>query len=114
MSAFRELPRACIRRPRLAIGIMLALVLSSVPGLLRLRLSTDGHDLVPPNDPAVQLDASVRGHFDLRDSIVVLISSAHPDGIYNGETLLRVRDLSAAFADLEGVGPDHVMSLATE
>ncbi len=47
MSVFRELPRACIRRPRLAIGIMLALVLSSVPGLLRLRLSTDGHDLVP-------------------------------------------------------------------
>ena len=114
MSLLSELPRACIRRPRLAIGIMLALVLLSVPGLLRLRLSTDGRDLVPPNDPAVQLDASVRRHFDLRDPIVVLITSARPDGIYNRETLLRVRELSAAFSTLEGVGPEHVMSLATE
>jgi len=110
----RGLIRASIRRPRLTMAILTGIVLAAVPGLARLELRTDGHALVPPDDPAVLLDASIRREFDLRDQVVVLIRTDHPEGIYNAETLQSVRLLSEALISLEAVGPEHVMSLATE
>ena len=103
-----------IDRPRLAILLVALLTLAAAPGLLRLELRTDGHALVPPDDPAVAFDDQVRRDFLLRDPIVVLIESSHPDGVYNPDTLRRLRGLTEALARLDGVGPDNVVSLATE
>ena len=83
----RWLPRICIRRPLLALSVMGLLVLLALPGLSRLQLRTDGHALVPPDDPAILFDEQVRRHFDLRDSIVVYIRSDRPEGIYNPDSL---------------------------
>lgn len=85
-----------------------------VPGLLRLELRTDGRALFSPDDPAVVLDAEVRDRFGLRDPVVVLVESSHPDGIFNPETLRGVQRLTNALAGLDGVGREHVTSLATE
>ncbi len=93
---------------------MLALTAVFAPGLFRLQLRTDGHALVPREDPAVQLDAEIRRQFDLRDPIVVYITSNGPNGIYTPKTLATVRALNDALATIEGIGPDHLMSLATE
>ncbi len=112
--ALRILPRACIRRPRMTLAVLLTLVLGALPGLSRLQLRTDGNALVPQNDPAVILDDAIRRDFDLRDSIVVFISSDHPDGIYNAETLRGVTEISEALAGFPDIGREHVMSLATE
>ena len=60
------------------------------------------------------MGAEIRGHFGLRDPIVVLVETDHPDGIYNLDTLTRVQRLSEALASLEGVGSHDVTSLATE
>ena len=103
-----------IRRPRLAIAVAVAAVAAAVPGLWRLEVRTDGHALVPRDDPAVALDAEIREHFGLRDPIVVLIETAHPDGVYNLDTLASVQEISDALATLDGVGPHDVVSLATE
>lgn len=103
-----------IDRPRLAILLVVLLTLAAAPGLLRLELRTDGHALVPPNDPAVLFDEEVRREFHLRDPIVVLIESAHPDGVYNPGTMRRLKGLTEALARLDGIGPDNVVSLATE
>ncbi len=103
-----------IRRPRLVVAVAVAVVAAAVPGLLRLEVRTDGHALVPRHDPAVVLDAEVREHFDLRDPIVVLIETTHPDGVYNLDTLRNVRQLSEALATLDGVGPHDIVSLSTE
>jgi len=111
---FGGLARGSIRRPGLTLAIAGLLMLAAAPGLLHLRLRTDGHALVPHDDPAVRADAAIREHFDLRDPIVILIHSEHPDGIYNVETLAGVRRLSEALTALAEIGPDHVMSLATE
>ncbi len=106
-----------IDRPRLAILLVVLLTLAAAPGLLRLELRTDGHALVPPHDPAVVFDEEVRREFHLRDPIVVLIESSverQPDGVYNPGTMRRLKGLTEALARLDGVGPDNVVSLATE
>lgn len=112
--ALLRLAEASIARPRRAIGAMVLVTLAAVPGLARLELRTDGHALMPRDHPAIRFDAEVRKHFHLRDPIVVLIETSHPAGIYNLDTMRRVRDLSAALARLPAVGPDEVTSLATE
>jgi len=103
-----------IARPRLAIALVGLLTLAAAPGLLRLRVRTDGRALAPPGDPTVRFDAEVRQHFGLRDPIVVMIETAHRDGIYNPATLARVAALTPALARLPGIGTDNVISLATE
>jgi hypothetical protein len=108
------LTRASVRHPRRTVAFFLAAVALAAPGLLRLELRTDGHALVPPDDPVVRVDAEVREHFGLRDPIVVLVETSHPAGIFNRETLVRIQTLSDALAKLDGVGPRQVVSLATE
>src|SRR6476661_2117725 len=93
---------------------MVALTLLAAPGLLRLKLRTDGHALVPPDDPAVRVDAEVRKHFDLRDPVFVVVVTDHPAGIYNPGTLARVAGLTDALAAIDGIGVAEVASLATE
>lgn len=105
---------ASIRRPGLALGCLLAVTLAAAPGLVRLELATDGAALVPPDAPALARDREVAAHFDLRDPIVVYLETTHPGGIYNPDTLARVSRLTALLTALPGVGPDHVVSLATE
>ena len=84
------------------------------PGLFRLELRTDGHALVPPDDPAVAMDAEARRLFGLRDPLLVVLETDHPDGIFNAETLDRLERLTSDLAALPDVGPDAVLSLATE
>ena len=109
-----RLAEKSMARPRRAIAVMAVVTLAIAPGLARLKLRTDGHALMPLNDPAILFDAEVRDHFHLRDPIVVLVETSRPQGIYDLGTMRRVRDLSAALARLPGVGADEVMSLATE
>ncbi len=89
------------------------ITLAAAPGILRLKLRTDGHALVSPTAPEVVTDAKIRAHFGIRDQIVVLIQPATND-IFNPATLQRVRDLTAEFKKIPGVGPADVVSLATE
>ena len=111
---FQRLAGRAIDAPRRTIAILLLLVGAAAPGLWRLELRTDGHALVPPDDPAVRFDAEVRDHFGLRDPLVVHLETTDPEGIYNRRTLRRIRDLSVALAELEGTGEGYVTSLATE
>ena len=111
---FDRLAYFSIDHPRRTILSFAVLVLLAAPGLLRLQLRTDGHALVPPGDPAVAFDARVRQHFGLRDPIVVVLQTPRPNGIFNPDTLRRVRDLTAVLEKLDGVPPGGVTSLATE
>lgn len=109
-----HLSRSAIRHPLRALAIALLLTLAAAPGLLRLELRTDGHALVPRRDPAVVYDREVRAAFGVRDPVVAVIRTDHPDGVFNPGTLRRVRDLTAALQGLEGVDAADLLSLATE
>jgi len=94
-------------------GWALALVLA-LPGIARLELRTDGNVLVPPGAPALRIDDEVRRTFGLRDQMLVLVETAHPDGIYNPQSLRLLVRLTDSLAALPGVGRENVRSLATE
>lgn len=107
-------PRAAVRHPWRTLAVAGLLTAAAATGLGRLDLRTDGHALVPPRAPAVAYDAEVRRTFGIRDPMVVVIRTDHPDGIFNPATLRTVRGLTAALARIPGIGPSNVTSLATE
>ncbi|MFY9820327.1 MAG: MMPL family transporter [Thermoanaerobaculia bacterium] len=109
----RALSQAAISHPLRTLGVALLATLAAAPGLLHLELRTDGHALVPPNDPAVVYDRQVRAVFGVRDPIAVVVRSPDPAGIFNAATLRRVRGLADDLARLDGVGREQVLSLAT-
>jgi predicted RND superfamily exporter protein len=100
--------------PRTALVLMLALVLAMAPGLFRLRLATDGHSLVPPDDPAIAVDREARQRFGLRDPLLVVLDTGRPGGIFDAAVLDRLARLTRDLQALPGVGADNVVSLATE
>jgi predicted RND superfamily exporter protein len=111
---FAKLSHHAIRRPGLALVIGALVTLAAAPGMLRLKLRTDGHALVSPDAPEVRYDQAIRDQFGIEDEIVVLIRSTNADGIFNPGTLQLVRDLTADFRKLPGINPSNVLSLATE
>src|SRR5215210_516365 len=114
---YRGLTRIAERameRPWRFIAAMVLFTLLAIPGLTRLKFRTDGHALMPPDDPVVRFDLSVRNDFQLRDPIVVLVETTHPEGIYNIATLRMVQELSDALGKIDGVGHEQITSLATE
>ncbi|MCP4662911.1 MAG: MMPL family transporter [bacterium] len=109
-----SLPHSSIQGPRKILLIAALVTLAAAAGLPRLKLRTGGQALVPAAAPEVRYDRAIRGEFGVRDPIVVLISSADPDGIFNPVTLRLVRDLTTDFLGIDGVRPEDVLSLATE
>jgi|CXWL01.1.fsa_nt_gi predicted RND superfamily exporter protein len=109
-----RLAQGAAQRPWRFIAALVLVTLAAAPGLGRLQFRTDGHALMPQDDPVVRFDSAVRRDFDLRDPIVVLVESSHPEGVFNRETLERVKKLSDAFAGIEGIGRQQITSLATE
>jgi len=108
------LTRHGVAHPVRTIGIAAILLLLIAPGLTRLHLRTDGHAMVPADDPAVRIDADIRAWFSARDVIVVLVRGSQPDGIFHPRALTIIRDLTEDLAAIDGVGADGVTSLATE
>lgn len=111
---FRALAQRAIRHPRRTLLCAALITLAAIPGLGRLTLRTDGHALVSKTAPEVLYDQKIRDTFGIEDQIVVLIRSAHSNGIFNPATLQLVRDLTAEFRKLPAINPSNVTSLATE
>lgn len=112
--SFSKLVSLPLERPWAVIAAFALATLAALPGLARLELRTDGHALVPADDPAVVFDAEVRERFHLRDPLVVLIETTHPDGILNPRTLHSVQEISRTLSRFPEIGPENVASLATE
>lgn len=109
-----RLSRYSIDHPFRVLLISLLLTAALAPGILRLRLRTDGFALIPTHAPAVEADRAVRETFGVGDEIVVLVRSRRPEGIFDVHTLALIRDLTAAIRGIDGLGPANVSSLATE
>jgi predicted RND superfamily exporter protein len=114
ISGFRALSRFGVRHPLWTLVIAALITLAAAPGVLHLKLRTDGHALVPANAPEVIADGRIRAHFGIHDQIVVLIRSRGSNGVFNPGTLRLVRELSAEFCNLPGIPAAGVLSLATE
>jgi len=114
MGLWSALIACALTAPRRTIALMATLVLLVVPGLFRLRLMTDGRALVPADHHAVVDDREVARHFDRRDPVIIFLESRRPEGIFHGDFLRRLVELTAAVQELTEVSDRHVVSLATE
>jgi predicted RND superfamily exporter protein len=114
VGSFRSLARCAVRHPKCVLFAAALVTLAAAPGILQLKLRTDGHALVSPTAPEVVADQAVRDHFGLHDQLVVLIRPGNSNGIFNPITLHLVRDLTAELKQLPGSPPVDVTSLATE
>ena len=106
--------RLSLSHPGRTLAVAALVALAALPGLPRLELRMDGQALVPARAPAVAYDREVRRVFGVRDPMVVVVRTGHPDGVFNPKTLSRVRALTTALGQLHGMGPADVTSLATE
>ena len=106
--------RHSINHPGRAILLAAAVVLASAPGAARLALRTGGDALVPSRAPEVLEDRAVREAFGVDDTIVVMVRSRHPDGVFNTRTLRLLVELTSRLQETPGIGPARVSSLATE
>ncbi|MCP4656116.1 MAG: MMPL family transporter [bacterium] len=102
-----------IRRPCWLLLIAGLTTVVAASGLIRLELRTDGRALAPAAAPEVRYDRSIRRQFGIRDPIVVVVRSNHPNGIFNPVTLRLVRDLSTSLLALDGIDAADLLSLAT-
>lgn len=109
-----RLVRSSLAHPGVTIAAMIAVTLAMASGLGRLEIRTDGHALVPPDDPAILADAQIRERFDLHDIVVVLLDSERPDGVYDLDLLRSVRDATVALGRIEGIEKAQLTSLSTE
>lgn len=64
-----------VRHPRLTIGVVVLLSLTSLPGLLRLQMRTDGQSLLPEDVPEIAVDCEIRARFGFWDQVTVVIES---------------------------------------
>src|SRR5947207_1510052 len=114
VNLFSWLARDAILHPGRTLILGALVTLAAAPGVLRLKLRTDGHALVPAKAPEVVYDQEIRDQFGIEDRLVVLIRSPHAEGIFNPGTLQLVRELTAELQRMPGINPSNVMSLATE
>ena len=98
----------------MTIASAMVITLAMAPGIIRLQLRTDGHALIPAFAPEIQTDREIRAEFGVEDPLVVLITSADPNGLFNTRTLKLVCDLTTEFKRIEGINPWNVFSLLTE
>ncbi len=104
-----------VRHPWLAIAGLVAATVFAVTAILdlenggtRLRIDPSFDAILPDDDPARLFYSHATDLFGDDQSLIVAMVS---DDIFTVENLRRIRDISEALEDADGV--DHVVSLAT-
>ncbi len=113
-SVLSTVHRGSAARPWHVLAITLGLLAIAAVGVTRLELRTGGRALVPRASEAVETDRDIRELFGLRDDIAVVIRTPAPGGIFAASVLGRLAALTSALAEMPGVRPVDVISLATE
>jgi predicted RND superfamily exporter protein len=102
------LVRVSVHRPRLVIGIWLAMALVAIPGLQRLRVDTSTDSVLDRRDPAWQTYQHSQDLFGGDELIAIALTGDRP---YDPDVLSRVAELSERIEAIEGVR--RVDSIAT-
>lgn len=101
-------------KPLCALALVLVPLLALTLSALELRKDTRAEAFLPEGHPAVEYRDRVKETFGLKDPMLIAVINRGPGGVFNPESLNLVTWLSERVAELPGVDPDRVMSLATE
>ncbi len=106
--------RQSIRHPWVVLILMFGLVGAVSPGILRLKLRTDGNALVPQDAREVVDDAKIRKAFGIEDFTNVIVDTGRADGIYAYEPLKVLRKLTNKLTASGMFKPGDLTSIVTE
>ncbi|HRC86164.1 MAG TPA: MMPL family transporter, partial [Thermoanaerobaculia bacterium] len=104
--------RFSVAHPRWVVALSLALAVVSLLGLPRIHPRLDGRSLIPAGHPSLAASDAAAREFHLRDVLVVGLADPQ-GGIYQPHHLELLRRLSHGIANIPGVVPGSVASLAT-
>ncbi|NQT65650.1 MAG: hypothetical protein HQ554_05685, partial [FCB group bacterium] len=101
-----------LRFPKL---IMLVLLIISVAFFMVMkknsRMETDLDEYMPQDHPAFVYSDQAEEIFNIQDGIIIAIEN--PDGIYQTETLQKVKDLTKQLGKMKEIDKNDVTSLYT-
>lgn len=100
--------------PYLVLAFSFGLTLAAAGGLWRLELRTDGDALRDPRALEVLADHEIRSRFDVENEILVVLDRRCPGCSLAPESLRLLVQLHQDLAQIPGLGPGDVLSLATE
>ncbi|MGR3176883.1 MAG: efflux RND transporter permease subunit, partial [Candidatus Anammoxibacter sp.] len=100
--------------PKTILIIIFLSIIVAAAFLPRITKDTSSESFMPDDHPAVIYREKVKDIFGLSDPVVVAIVNDDPTGIFNPHSLHLVNWLTNHIADIEGVDPERITSLATE
>ncbi|MGR3316909.1 MAG: efflux RND transporter permease subunit [Candidatus Anammoxibacter sp.] len=100
--------------PKTILAICLIAIFTAAAFLPKITKDTSSEAFMPDDHPAVVYREKVKDIFGLSDPVVVAIVNDAPTGIFNPHSLHLVSWLTNHIADIEGVDPERITSLATE
>lgn len=123
----RAITQISLDHPKSVIGIMLTLTLGlatlallptvwpdAFPGLSGVTVDVDPENMLSPQEEVRQRHHEVRERFNLHDGMVLgVVNEAHPDGVFNPETLKRVHQLTEFAKGIDGVISVDIMAPGT-
>ncbi len=101
-----------MRNPRLTTVMFVLITAFFAAGLPKVKLETIFSDLLPKDDPFVQV---YKDHPNFGNPLTITLMVKRKDGdIYNAETLQKVWDLTRNIDLAPGVDHDQILSISTE
>src|SRR3989339_1980971 len=98
--------------PKIVLGVTLALTVFFLAQFPKIAIDTDPKHMLPETSPVRQYNDQVERDFALHPDVIVL-GMVNPDGIFNPQSLKRLKDLTSAIREIPGVISRDVDSLTT-
>ena len=100
--------------PKTILAIGLVVIVAAAAFLPQLTKDTRSEAFMPADHPAVVYRDKVKEIFGLRDPMVLAVINEGETGVFNPQSLNLVHWLTERIADIPGIDPDRITSLATQ
>ncbi|MGH4039080.1 MAG: efflux RND transporter permease subunit [Sphaerochaeta sp.] len=101
-----------LKHPFIVLGSILLISIGFMfPLKTNTRIETDLDKYMPQSNPAFVYSNQAEDWFSINDGIIIAIEN--PNGIYQSETLEKVKDITKELQSIEGIDKNDVTSLYT-
>ena len=101
-----------VNRPWLVLAIVLLVTIGFATRFPQIRLDTNPKNMLPPDSPVRVLNAEVEKAFGLYEDMLV-VGVVNEAGVFNIETLQRIKRITSAVSALKGVASRDVTGFTT-
>jgi predicted RND superfamily exporter protein len=109
----KSLMQLATGKPRLVYVLTVLVTVLLGAQIPRIQIDTDPENMLPDDQADRVFHNQVEETFRLHDALVVgLVNTAHPEGVYNVETMTALHRMTEEILQLDGVIRPDLMSLA--